>query len=172
MNQSMKKTLFTVPASLVLAAGLMLGQTAGSGDTQKSGRFGQHRGGMFSSLNLSDAQKEQAKSIFSSSRESTRALEQQLRDARQALNTAAKNGASDVQIDQLAAAIGPLSAQAAAAHAKAFAKFYAILTPEQKAQVGDRMLGGDRGMSKGFSQRRDGAKGGWRRSEGQTNNQL
>lgn len=136
----MKIRLFTLPVSAVLAAGLMLGQTAGSGGSQTNGGYAHHGGGMFQSLNLSDAQKEQAKAIFSASREANRALEQQMRDARQALNTAVKNGATDAQIDQLAVPIGPLSSQLAAAQAKTFAKFYAILTPEQKAQVGDHMF--------------------------------
>src|SRR5947208_719178 len=121
----MKKTLITLPVSALLAAGLMVGQSNSDATTQqRQHRFENgsgERGAMFQSLNLSDAQKEQAKSIFSSSRESNRTLEQQLRDARQALNAAAKSGASDAQIDQLAARIGPLSAQAAAAQAKTFA---------------------------------------------------
>src|SRR4051794_9303708 len=103
----MKKTLITLPVSALMAAGLMLAQSSGDTNTQqRQHRFengsGGHRG-MFQSLNLTDPQKEQAKAIFSSARESNRALEQQMRDARQALNAAAKSGASDTQIDQLAA---------------------------------------------------------------------
>jgi hypothetical protein len=35
--------------------------------------------------------------------------------------------------------MAPLLAKTTAVHAKAFAKFYATLTPEQKEKVGDRM---------------------------------
>src|SRR3954454_19570142 len=165
----MKKSLITLPVSALLAAGLMVGQSNTDTTQQpRQHRFqngsGERDGGMFQSLNLTDAQKEQAKTIFSSSRESNRALEQQMRDARQALNAAVKPGAADGQIDQLSAKIGPLASQVAAAQAKTFAKFYAILTPEQRTQLGDQ------GMN-GFSHRRDNASNHWRKANPQTDNQ-
>lgn len=165
----MKKSLITLPVSALLAAGLMIGQSNTDTTQQpRQHRFengsGQRGGGMFQSLNLTDAQKEQAKTIFSSARESNSALEQQMRDARQALNAAVKSGATDAQIDQLATKIGPLSAQLAAAQAKTFAKFYAILTPEQRTQLGDQGIDG-------FSHRRDNATNGWRKANQQTDNQ-
>jgi Spy/CpxP family protein refolding chaperone len=170
----MKKTLVSLSASAVLAAGLMLGQTTtGDPNTQQRQHHFEHGpGAMFQSLNLTDAQKEQAKAIFSSARESNHAVEQQMRDARQALNAAAKSGATDAQIDQLAAKIGPLSAQLAAAQAKTFAKFYAILTPEQRTQVGDQAFAGrGAGMNNGVSHRRENAASGWRQSNPQAGSQ-
>jgi protein CpxP len=173
----MKKTLITLPVSALIAAGLMLGQSNPDTTTpQRQHRFengsGEHRDGMFQSLNLSDAQKEQAKSIFSSARQSNQALEQQMHDARKALNDAAKSGASDAQIDQLAAKVGPLSAQLAAAQAKTFAKFYTILTPEQRTQLADKsFMGRGAGMGNSFSHRRENGANGWRKASPQTDNQ-
>lgn len=165
----MKFRLLSIPASLIVAAGLMVAQSTdnGAGDQRQGRGLGQH--GMFANLNLTDTQKEQAKTIFSSSRESNRAIEQQLRDARQALNEAAKSGATDAQIDQLATKIGPLSAQVAAAQAKTFAKFYAILTPEQRNQLGNGMFGGHGpAASNGFSHRHENGATGWRRADPQS----
>ncbi len=60
-----------------------------------------------------------------------------LRDERVALKTAVKTD-NEAQIDQILQQDSPLHAQARAIHAKAMAKFYQILTPDQKAKF-DRM---------------------------------
>ena len=100
---------------------------------------------MAATLNLTDDQKAQAKTIFQQAHASSQAIQAQVKDARQALANAAKAGASDAEIDRLANAEGPLMAQVAAIHAKAFEKFYAILTPDQKKQV-DAMPNGMMGL--------------------------
>jgi Spy/CpxP family protein refolding chaperone len=101
-------------------------------------------------LNLTDAQKEQARAIFSQSREASKPLFDQIRQNRQALAAAVKAGAPDAEIDKLASNLGPLMAQQSAIRAKAFAKFYATLTQDQKDKVGDHFsrmmsMGGPRG---------------------------
>ena len=48
---------------------------------------------------------------------------------------AAKRGASEANIDLLASQEAPLLGQLEAIHAKALAKFYATLTPDQKAKA-------------------------------------
>jgi len=123
-----------------LAAGLVLGQSA---PAQHPHFRNGSRGGMMlrrlaAGLNLSDAQKQQAQSIFSAARESAAPIQAQLRQNRQALAAAVKSGASNAQIDQLASSMGPLLSQAAAIHAKSLAQFYSILTPDQKAKLDQR----------------------------------
>ncbi len=92
-------------------------------------------------LGLSDSQKEQAKTIFDAAQEAGEGLNGELSGAREALNAAVKKNAADAEIDQLAAAIGVVNGRLAAIQAKASAKFYALLTAEQKTkydQMGDR----------------------------------
>lgn len=89
-------------------------------------------------LNLTDAQKQQAQSIFSAARQSAKPVQDQIKQARQALAAAVKSGAPDAEIDRLSNNLAPLMAQSTAIHTKAFAKFYGILTPDQKEKLGDR----------------------------------
>jgi len=85
-------------------------------------------------LNLTDAQKAQHKAIFGAERQSARSLEEQLRQVRSTMMAAAKSGASEANIDLLASQEAPLLGQLEAIHAKAFAKFYATLTEDQKGK--------------------------------------
>ena len=83
-------------------------------------------------LNLTDAQKQQARAIFSPSRLAARPVEDQIRQIRLALAAAVKSGASDADIDKLSNSLGPLLAQVSAIRAQSFAKFYGTLTQDQK----------------------------------------
>jgi len=87
-------------------------------------------------LGLTDSQKDQAKAIFDASMQASQPLRDQLRQAHQALRSASQSGKSDAEIDQLAATVGTLTGQTAAIEAKAQAKFYALLTPDQKDKLG------------------------------------
>ena len=104
------------------------GPRAGQG---MMGRFG-------ADLNLTDAQKQQAQSIFSTAHQSAQSVNDQLKQSREALATAVKSGASDGEIDRLSNSMAPLLAQSTAIHTKAFSKFYSILTQDQKDKIGDR----------------------------------
>jgi len=109
-------------------------------------RRGQGEGGrrlnyMAGYLGLSDSQKDQAKAIFDAAAASAETVMGQLKAAREALNQAVKEGQSDAQIDQLAAAVGVSEGQLAGIRAKASAKFYALLTDEQKAKFDEMKLG-------------------------------
>ena len=85
-------------------------------------------------LNLTDAQSEQAQSIFQQAKQSARPVRQQLKQNREALAAAVK--ANDAaQIRQLSQAEGNLMGQLIAVRAEAKAKFYNTLTPEQKAKA-------------------------------------
>jgi Spy/CpxP family protein refolding chaperone len=84
-------------------------------------------------LNLTDAQKEQAKAIFQQARESAKPTAEQLKQNHQAMQAAIKaNNVS--QIQSLATQQGTLRGQLIANRSEALAKFYAILTPEPKTK--------------------------------------
>ncbi len=97
-------------------------------------------------VNLTDAQKAQATSIFTNAVTAEQSIHTNLRAAQQNLATAIKNNDS-ASIDQIAATIGTYQGQLAAANAKAEAAFYAILTADQKANYnpGGGFGGGFRG---------------------------
>jgi protein CpxP len=98
----------------------------------RRGGFVLHR--MVQALGLTDAQKTQAKSIFQAARQSGRPVRQQMMQNRQALSAAVK--ANDTaQIQSLTSQQGVLAGQLAANRAEAMAKFYAMLTPDQKAKA-------------------------------------
>ena len=111
---------------------------------------------MAARLNLTDAQKQQAHSIMQSARESARPIAQQLKQNRLALHDAIKAGKPDADIDQLAATRGNLTGQATAIRTKAFAKIYALLTPEQRTTA-DQLGSHRRGMFMGGHEHGHGA---------------
>ena len=86
-------------------------------------------------LNLTDAQKQQAQAIIQQTRQTVQPLRQQSKQNRQALMAAVKAGKGDVEIHQLALTQGNLAGQLVAARAEALAKFYSMLTPEQRAKA-------------------------------------
>lgn len=122
----------------LLAVGIAMAQAIPVPGPAGPGGFG-HRGQMLQrfaqALNLTDDQKAQAKSIFQDARQSAQPIMKQLMEERAALRDAAKAGKSDAEIDQLSTQVGTLSGQLAAIHSKAFEKFYALLTPEQRAKA-------------------------------------
>jgi Spy/CpxP family protein refolding chaperone len=89
-------------------------------------------------LNLTADQQTQAKAIFQGARQQSHSIAPQLQQQRQAMSAAIKSD-NEGQIDQLTQQNAQLSAQARAIHAKAMAKFYSILTPDQKAKFDQRM---------------------------------
>jgi len=89
---------------------------------------------MMRNLNLTDAQKQQAKTIFQQAKATAKPVRDQLKQDRQAMAAAIKNNDS-VKISQLATAMGSLEGQLAAIRSGAAAKFYATLTPDQKTKA-------------------------------------
>ena len=137
----MKTKLVRFVGMAALASGMMFAQAPAPPAQPQSPaqRWQQRRGQMFdrmaTKLNLTDDQKQQARSIMQSARESAQPITQQLKQNRQALRDAVKAGKSDADIDQLAASTGTLTGQATAIRTKAFAKVYALLTPEQRTKA-------------------------------------
>ena len=91
-------------------------------------------------LNLTSDQQAQARAIFKEGARQNKDAAAKLRADRVAMAAAVKSGDS-VQIDKLAQESGQLQAQVATSRAKSLAKFYALLTPEQKSKADARMDG-------------------------------
>ena len=96
-------------------------------------------------LSLTDAQKTQATAIFEAAETASTVLRETQAEQRTALHDAAKSNAADAAIDQLAATLGATSGQLAAIQTKAFAKFYTLLTTEQRTKL-DELHANGRGM--------------------------
>jgi len=133
-----------------LASGMIFAQTPAPSTQQPPAQHRQwNRGQMLdrlaTKLNLTDDQKQQAKSIMGSAHESSKPVRDQLRQDRLALKDAVKTGKSDAEIDQISANLGRDTAQMTAIRTKAFAKVYALLTPEQRT-LADQLRGHSRGM--------------------------
>ena len=106
-----------------------------SNPTAQQNPRGQKRGEAVAQyLNLTDAQKEQAKAELQAARNSAQAVRQQLRQVRQDMLQAIRaNDTSGIQ--QLSAQEGSLKGQLSMSRGEAFAKIYANLTPEQRAKA-------------------------------------
>ena len=135
----MKHVSLRFAAAVALAAGLALAQTPSPTPQQTApGRHGQLRmrlGRVLRALNLTDNQRQQAKAILQQAHQTAQPVRQQLQQNRQLLREAVKTGKTDVEIQQLSAQQGDLLGQALAIRTEAWAKVYALLTPEQRAQA-------------------------------------
>jgi Spy/CpxP family protein refolding chaperone len=148
-------TKFALAAAL--ASGLAVAQSPQPQEREnRAGMRGPRRGHMLERLakrlNLTEAQKEQAKAAFQAAQEQAKPLRQQLKQTHQELADAVKTGKTDVEIDQITARQGALMGQLAAVRSKAMAKVYATLTPEQR-QKADELHNQFRGMQRPFGAR-------------------
>ena len=89
---------------------------------------------MSTQLNLTDAQKTQAKAILKEAHESAMKFAPQMKQNRQALAEATKAG-NNADIERLANEQGSLMGKMIAVRTEAFAKIYHTLTPEQRAKA-------------------------------------
>jgi Spy/CpxP family protein refolding chaperone len=141
----MKDKTIQVLAMAALTAGLGLAQTPANppapqehaqshlvANGQRRHEFARRR--LVRALNLSDAQKQQAKAIFGKSRRTTAPLVQELRANRMAMAQAVNTNAS-ADIRRLSEERGRLTARLTAVHSQARAEFLGILTPAQKAKA-------------------------------------
>jgi Spy/CpxP family protein refolding chaperone len=129
MQFTRKFAAWTAVAALG-AAGVLAAETSQARQWHGQGRFDH----FMSELNLTDAQKTQAKSIFQGARQSAEPVRQQLMETRKSLRAAIK--ANDTaQIQQLSATEGNEIGQLTAIRGSAFAKVYQTLTPEQKQKA-------------------------------------
>lgn len=142
MNFRQKAAGFAAAAVLMTGVTFAQAPEAGSGPRSgkhhaagKRGMQGKGFESMAARLNLTEAQQQQAKSIFENARASSKPLMEQLRQVRQELSEAAKANRPSSEIEVLASRQGDLRGQLTAMHTQAFASFYATLTPEQKEKA-------------------------------------
>ena len=138
----MRKTAQLLTLALLLSAAAL---AQGRGGHGPGGPRGNRIDFLATVLSLTEAQKTQTTAIFDASETASTSLRETLALQRTALNDAAKSNAADASIDQLAAALGATSGQLAAIQTKAFAKFYALLTIEQKTKL-DELHANGKGM--------------------------
>jgi Spy/CpxP family protein refolding chaperone len=128
-----RNRLWTVAAATLAAAGMLTAQTSGApGRPARGARLRQF---VASYLDLTEAQKTQIKPILDAARAAAAPLVAQLREGRAALHEAVKAGRPDAELDALAQKQGALLGQLAAIRAKAWAKVYPLLTPEQQDKL-------------------------------------
>ena len=133
----MKRILIGIAAAGVLAAGFAIAQTTATpqaGAAQGNGVRAPVQKRMLQALNLTDTQKQQAKTIFQSARQTAQPLAQQLKQDRAALTAAVEAGDS-AKIQQLSTDMGSLRGNVLGVRSQALSKFYALLTPDQKTKA-------------------------------------
>lgn len=141
MNWSRRNKIAGVAVlALVLVATAVIGFAQGRGGFGGGrGRGGDHRGGfghVFRSLNLTEAQRTQIQQIAERHRQSTATLREQLRAAHESGADVVSTGTFNEQAVRSAAqARAAIQVELEVAHARMFSEMYAVLTPEQKAQL-------------------------------------
>ena len=147
----MKRILIGIAAVGALAAGLAIAQTTAApqaGAARGKGVRAMVQKRMLKALNLTDTQKQQAKTILQSARQTAQPLAQQLKQDRAALTAAVEAGDS-AKIQELSTEMGSLRGNVLGVRSLAMAKFYALLTPDQKTkaeefrQKAQQVLGGN-----------------------------
>jgi len=136
----MKSFLMKFATVAALAAGMAFAQTPAPQTSQPApGKAAvrpraamRHR--MFQSLNLTPDQKQQAKAIFQQTRQSIQPIAQQAKQNRQLLADAVKANDS-AQIQKLASKQGSLQSQMLTLRSESMAKFYSLLTPDQRTKL-------------------------------------
>jgi Spy/CpxP family protein refolding chaperone len=88
-----------------------------------------------SALNLTDAQREQVRTILQGHREEGRALASRAQTALEALRKASAGTVDEGAIGQQGQALGAVIADAAVLRARVRSQVFAILTPEQQAEA-------------------------------------
>jgi Spy/CpxP family protein refolding chaperone len=129
--------LAALTAGIVLAQGAVGSNSQPGAPNVQEGRrnLTGHLERMAQALNLTNTQKDQARVIFQQARQSAEPIRQELRLNREKLTAAAKADKSAGEIQKLAAEQGRLIGQLVAIRTEASAKFYQILTPEQRVKA-------------------------------------
>lgn len=94
-----------------------------------------HQRHLMQSLDLTEAQQATLKTQRQTQAEARQQLREQLRTAKEALRVGVNSGASESQLQALAADLGKLEGQAALERAKSHQAFLAVLTPEQQQKL-------------------------------------
>jgi Spy/CpxP family protein refolding chaperone len=138
----MRYAILKSAALATLTAGIIFAQGTGSNSQPGVPKAPEERRSvtghlehMAQALNLTDSQKEQARMIFQRARDSAQPVRQDLKRNREKLTAAAKAGGSAGEIQRLASEQGRLLGQMVAIRTEASAKFYQMLTPEQRVKA-------------------------------------
>jgi Spy/CpxP family protein refolding chaperone len=144
--QSMRYLFIKRAAIAICAAGIIVAQNP-TGDSQagavqaQQGRQCMMMGGhldldhIAQALNLTDSQKEQARTIFQNVKQSAQPIREELKQNREKLMAAAKASNSEADIQRLATEQGRLLGKLIAIRTVGSAKFYQVLTPEQRVKA-------------------------------------
>jgi hypothetical protein len=147
----MRKMALVLMLALTGVSGLFAqgGPRGGNGTPPTPEQMVERRVAMLTTLlSLDASQQAQAKTIFTDEVTASQALRDKMRDAHEALQSAAKSSASDSQIDALATQAGAVHGQSLAIHAKSQAKLRAILNSAQREKL-DTIRGGFGGGPRG-----------------------
>ncbi len=149
----MPKRIVTAFVATVLLAGLSFAQQgrgprrmgAGNGQPPDPAAMIQMRVNHLATvLNLTDAQKAKATTIFTDAHTASQSVRTSMQSAHQSLADAIKKNDAGT-IDSVAMTIGNATGQLTAIQAKADAAFYAILTADQQAKFDQMPRGGPGG---------------------------
>jgi Spy/CpxP family protein refolding chaperone len=153
LMQTFMTQIATFVSTLALLAGAIAFAQAPAPSPETPARKARPARRMMNRLDLSESQKQQAKTLFEQSRQNAEPIRQQLKKNREALTAAIK--ANDPgQIQQLSTQQGQLRGQLLSVHADTRAKFLSTLTPEQRARVESAKPG--KRLKQRFFQRRNG----------------
>lgn len=119
------------------------GKGYGRGEGRRHGDMIEH---MSRELNLTDAQKQQAKAIIDSTESTAAGIHTKLDEIRKQLDAATANGQFDeTQVRSLASQKAQLDADMLVEHLRAKSQVFAILTPEQRTKAEEMHKRGGRG---------------------------
>lgn len=163
----MKKLTIAFLAIAIAATGaiFVFGQTEGQEKPHRRGFS--HRGNfhhrgmmmgrrMFRQLDLTDAQKEQIRTIRKTSRDSTKALRDSLRDTHKQLADLGTDGTFDqAAVESLAGQQADLQKQLIIERQKVKSQIFAVLTPEQKTKFNEMKANFADRMKKRFERRKE-----------------
>ena len=135
-NLMTKVAIWSTAAALTVGGFAAVAKAQGPGGGMHGGPGGGMLGGMIGHmLDLTDAQKEQIKTITKAAFDSNQTLMTQLKASRDAERAAIQAGKSDAELAQLAQSYAPLHTQLNATRLQTEAKIYKVLTPEQRAKL-------------------------------------
>ena len=132
----MKNNLFRLASVAAMAAGMAFAQAPAAAPAQQppAAHRMARRQRFMQALNLTPAQRQDAKAIFQGARETAKPIREELRQTRASLAQAIK--ADDTaRIHNLSGKEAGLRSKMVEIRSDAMAKFYAKLTPEQRAKA-------------------------------------
>jgi Spy/CpxP family protein refolding chaperone len=140
----MIEKLTTLTSLTAVIAGLALAQGRGGAPPDPQTMIQRRVDRLATELNLTDAQKAKATTIFTDAYSAGESMQSDLRSNRQSLSEAVKKN-DTAAINTLAVTAGVLNGQLTAINSKAEAAFYAILTADQQAKYDSQPHGGPGG---------------------------